>query len=111
MHVDFRAFERLAIFVRGDSMQRRVLRRVRHGMLAQECEVPIYKRVVMLMKFRPHRKLDRMLDPERVFFQLFKDIPKEQATVGALRALATDVDTSTTTKAEYRRRYDAAASA
>jgi hypothetical protein len=42
---------------------------------------------------------------------LFKDIPKEQATVGALRALATDVDTSTTTKAEYRRRYDAAKSA
>jgi predicted TIM-barrel fold metal-dependent hydrolase len=39
---------------------------------------------------------------------LFKDIPKEQATVGALRALATDVDTSTTSKAEYRRRYEAA---
>ena len=42
---------------------------------------------------------------------LFKDIPKEQATVGALRALATDVDTATTTKAEYRRRYEAAKSA
>ncbi len=42
---------------------------------------------------------------------LFKDVPKEQATVGALRALATDVDTSTTTKAEYRHRYEAAQSA
>ena len=42
---------------------------------------------------------------------LFKDVPKERATVGALRALATDVDTSTTSKAEYRRRYEAAHSA
>jgi predicted TIM-barrel fold metal-dependent hydrolase len=37
----------------------------------------------------------------------FKYIPKERATVGALRALATDVDTSTTPKAEYRARYAA----
>ena len=42
---------------------------------------------------------------------LFKDIPKEQASVGALRALASDVDTATTSKAEYRRRYEAAQSA
>jgi len=42
---------------------------------------------------------------------LFKDISKEQASVGALRALATDVDTSTTSKDEYRRRYEAAQSA
>ena len=40
----------------------------------------------------------------------FKDIPREQATVGALRAraVAAGVDTSTTTKAEYRRRYELA---
>jgi predicted TIM-barrel fold metal-dependent hydrolase len=44
-------------------------------------------------------------------FDLFKDIPKSDATVGALRALATDVDTRTTSKAEYRRRYEAAQSA
>ena len=36
-------------------------------------------------------------------------VPKEQATVGALRALAKDVDTSTTTKAQYRERYLASA--
>jgi predicted TIM-barrel fold metal-dependent hydrolase len=39
---------------------------------------------------------------------LFKEIPKEQASVGALRALAADVDTSITSKAEYRRRFEAA---
>jgi len=42
------------------------------------------------------------------FFDIdpFAHVPKEQATVGALRNLSPDVDTSTTSKAEYRRRYD-----
>jgi predicted TIM-barrel fold metal-dependent hydrolase len=40
-------------------------------------------------------------------FDPFATIPKERATVGALRSLATDVDVSTTSKAEYRRRYEA----
>ena len=38
----------------------------------------------------------------------FKNTPKEQATVGALRALSTDVDTAETSKDEYRRRFLAA---
>ncbi|MDD2857338.1 MAG: amidohydrolase family protein [Candidatus Nanopelagicales bacterium] len=38
----------------------------------------------------------------------FSYTPKDQATVGALRALATDVDTSTTSKEQYRARYEAA---
>jgi len=32
-------------------------------------------------------------------------IPREGASVGALRALAKDVDTRTTSRAEYRSRY------
>ncbi|MGI9210175.1 MAG: amidohydrolase family protein, partial [Rhodococcus sp. (in: high G+C Gram-positive bacteria)] len=38
----------------------------------------------------------------------FAHIPREQATVGALRARATDVDISETSKSEYRRRYELA---
>ena len=38
----------------------------------------------------------------------FKHIPREEATVGALRAKATDVDVSETSKHEYRRRYELA---
>ena len=38
----------------------------------------------------------------------FAHIPREQATVGALRARATDVDISETSKEEYRRRYELA---
>jgi 3-hydroxyisobutyrate dehydrogenase-like beta-hydroxyacid dehydrogenase len=37
----------------------------------------------------------------------FAAIPREQATVGALRAGATDVDTSIVSRAEWRRRYEA----
>ncbi len=37
----------------------------------------------------------------------FAVIPREQATVGALRAQATDVDTSTVSRAEWRARYEA----
>ncbi|MDP2012995.1 MAG: amidohydrolase family protein, partial [Actinomycetota bacterium] len=38
----------------------------------------------------------------------FKHTAKEQATVGALRSLSTDVDTAETSKDEYRRRFLAA---
>jgi len=34
-------------------------------------------------------------------------IPKDQATVGALRAQAADVDTSEVSRQEWRARYDA----
>jgi predicted TIM-barrel fold metal-dependent hydrolase len=40
-------------------------------------------------------------------FDPFAVIPKEQATVGALRAQATDVDTSIVSRDEWRARYDA----
>jgi hypothetical protein len=42
-------------------------------------------------------------------FDPLQYIPKEKATVGALRALAGDVDTRTTSKAQYRARYQATA--
>jgi hypothetical protein len=38
----------------------------------------------------------------------FEHTPREQATVGALRARAKDVDISETSKEEYRRRYELA---
>jgi predicted TIM-barrel fold metal-dependent hydrolase len=41
-------------------------------------------------------------------FDPFVELTQEQATVGALRARARDVDISTTSRSEYRRRYEAA---
>jgi predicted TIM-barrel fold metal-dependent hydrolase len=42
-------------------------------------------------------------------FDPFKHTPRERANVASLRALAADVDTNTTTKAQYRERYMAGA--
>jgi predicted TIM-barrel fold metal-dependent hydrolase len=42
-----------------------------------------------------------------VDFDPFAHIPKQQATVGALRARAADVDVSVVPRAEFRARYDA----
>jgi predicted TIM-barrel fold metal-dependent hydrolase len=39
-------------------------------------------------------------------FDPFRHVEREKATVGALRALASDVDTSTVSKAEYRTRHE-----
>jgi len=50
-----------------------------------------------------HENVGRFYD-----LDLFTDVPKEQAGVASLRTLATDVDTSITTKAEHRRRDEAA---
>jgi predicted TIM-barrel fold metal-dependent hydrolase len=41
-------------------------------------------------------------------YEPFSDIPKQEATVGALRAHATDVDTSIRSRAEFRNMYQAA---
>lgn len=74
--VDFRVFERLAIFARGDTFQKRTRRRLRKGWRREEVEVPIYQRLVMILKLRPHRRLGPQVRTDCVYFQLFKDIPK-----------------------------------
>jgi hypothetical protein len=40
-------------------------------------------------------------------FDPFAHVPREQATVGALRARATDVDLRTRSRAEYKKEYEA----
>jgi hypothetical protein len=76
MDVDFSAFEHIAIFTRGDTMQ--VRRRqpwyklYRH----EEAEVPIYRRLVLILKLRQHPRLLGQVDTENVYLKIFKDIPK-----------------------------------
>lgn len=77
MDVDFRVFERLVVFVRGNGFQKRALRRLRKAMRNEEVDVPIYQRLVMVMKLRQHRRLGRKVDTEKVYLQLFKDIPTQ----------------------------------
>lgn len=76
MDVDFRIFDRLAIFTRGDTVERRPLRKLRRFMKQEEVDVPVWQRLVMIMKLRKHPRLSKRIDTERVYLQLFKNIPK-----------------------------------
>src|SRR5262249_44566851 len=55
VQVDFGAFEHLAIFARGDVVQKRTRRRLRKGYRLEEALVPTYQRLVMILKLRPNR--------------------------------------------------------
>lgn len=74
---DFRLFKRLAIFARGDTTQSRRRRRRWKRWRYEEVEVPVYRRLVMIMKLRRDARLPPQVDPEKVYLQLFKDIPKQ----------------------------------
>ena len=76
MEVDFSAFERLAIFARGDIVQRRIRRTWRNFFRDEEVEVPVYQRLVIILKFRRDRNTDQQADPDSVYLKIFKDIPK-----------------------------------
>src|SRR5437879_1460913 len=74
--VDFSAYERLAIFVRGDTTQQRSRRRLSRFYRMEEVTVPIYQRLVLMLKLRRHRRLGEQVDTENVYLKIFKDIPK-----------------------------------
>jgi hypothetical protein len=76
MDVDFSVFERFAIFARGDTLQPRTRRRLRNLYRKEETQVPIYQRLVLILKLRPHKRLGPGVNTERVYLKIFKEIPK-----------------------------------
>ena len=74
--VDFKIFERLTIYVRGDAVDRRPCRRLRRLYRAEEVDVPVWQRLVMIMKLRDHPRLDPRVRSDKVYLQVFKNIPK-----------------------------------
>jgi hypothetical protein len=76
MDVDFSAFEHIAIFARGDTVQTRTRRRWLKFYRLEEAEVPIYRRLVLILKMRRHKRLGGPVDTENVYLKIFKDIPK-----------------------------------
>ena len=55
MDVDFGAFERIALFARGDAVEPRTRRRLRRFYQLEATTVPVYKRLVIILKMRKHR--------------------------------------------------------
>jgi hypothetical protein len=76
MDVDFGAFEHVAIFGRGDTLQTRRRSRWYRLYRPEEAEVPIYRRLVLILKLRQHPRLRGPIDTENVYLKIFKDIPK-----------------------------------
>jgi hypothetical protein len=79
--VDFSAFEHAALFARGEGWQRRVRRRLRTLYREEETEVPVHRRLVIMLKLRDHPRLPTPVDTENVFLKLFKEIPKLDVTM------------------------------
>ncbi len=82
MSVDFSVFDHLSVFVRGDAMQTRTLRNWKTLFLSREEEVPVFRRLVLVLKLRPGPRLAAGVSAEHVYLKLFKDIPR--AGIGML---------------------------
>jgi hypothetical protein len=75
-HVDLGLFEHLDLFIRGDMMGRVSHRSWRKLWRKEQRQIPLYQRLVLIVKLRPHKRLDRDIDTSRVYLKIFKDIPK-----------------------------------
>jgi len=76
MDVDLGVFDRYALYARGDTMGKRYRRRWWGFGRLEEVEVPVYRRLVLIMKLRPHPRLAQPVDTESIHLKAFKDIPK-----------------------------------
>ena len=76
LDVDFDVFERLEIFARGDVIGRRSKKHWRTMYRLVELEVPVYQRLVVILRLRDFAHLPDIIDTESVYIKIFKDIPK-----------------------------------
>jgi virulence-associated protein VagC len=74
--VDLSIFERLEVFVRGDAKLPHSRRRWQRLWRKEEVLVPVFQRMVMIVKLRPHRRLDKDIRTDPVYLKVFKNIPK-----------------------------------
>lgn len=74
--VDLDMFERLEVFVRGDvpgKISRRSWSKLWHH---EEIQIAMHQRLVLIVKLRAHKRVDRDIDTSRVYLKVFKEIPK-----------------------------------
>jgi hypothetical protein len=76
MDIDFSAFDYLEVYVRGDSIGQRYLRRWPRFWKLEPVKVPVYQRMAMILKQRKHKRLGPGANTRGVYLKLFKDIPK-----------------------------------
>ncbi len=74
--VDFTIFERLELYCRGDALGKRYRRRLRNRLKREAVELPIYQRLVVILRLKPPEGPAQDSDAKNVYVKLFKDIPK-----------------------------------
>jgi hypothetical protein len=74
--VNFDVFDRLEIFARGDVTGRRTRPRRLKFLPADEVDVPVYQRLVVILRLRPWGRCEKFIDTQSVYIKIFKDIPK-----------------------------------
>ena len=76
MSVDWGAFEKIEVFVRGKGISRRYRRKWYRRFRREEVILPTFGRVAVILKQQPHKRLGPDADTKSVFLKLFKDIPQ-----------------------------------
>lgn len=76
MDVDFDVFERLDVYYRGDTIGRRTRRRWWRLFRLETIELPVFERMVVVVKLKPSKRLPAEVDTDDIFVKLFKEIPK-----------------------------------
>ena len=76
MYVDFEVFERLELFSRGEGPITRIKKHKILFWKRTEKKVDAYRRLVLLVKMRKHKRVPDTVDVQGVFAKMFKDIPK-----------------------------------
>jgi hypothetical protein len=79
MDVDFGIFDRLSVYVRGNTTGKRSFRNWRRFWKAEEIEIPIFRRLVVMLKLREEAKgrIGPEVNSNGVYVKIFKDIPQE----------------------------------
>lgn len=75
MSVDWRVFDRIEIFYRGQTIGKRTKRHWLKFWQKHDVALPTFLRMAIVLKQRQHKRLGKNADIEHVFLKLFKDIP------------------------------------
>ena len=76
LDVDFGVFDRLEIYVRGEVSSTRPLRKWYKPWVTEDIPVRTFRRLVLILKQKPHKRLGKYADTKNVILKYFKDIPK-----------------------------------
>jgi hypothetical protein len=76
LKIRFGSFRRLEVYGRGDIVAKRQRRNWRKWFRFEEVDVPIYQRIVVVIRTKEVQSLPEIMDPECVHIRMFKNIPK-----------------------------------